>query len=171
MEKSKNKILEPPLKKGRKEMVRNSSDNKYLHKDFHISQNMLMEYIQKNFGAEALINYLEQYTIAYHEPLIHKMKQGNIGAILNYFTEIYKKEEWPVMITSDENHITIEQDACPGISHIKSGGGEPCPNYRQTYHTVYKTLCKGTPFKYTLEYFEDKTGACKQSFLKKGGKQ
>ena len=169
--KMKNEILPPLSNEGRKVMERKSSDNKYLHKDFHISQNILMDYIQRSFGAEALINYLEQYTVAYHNPLNQKIKQGNIGALLNYFIEIYKKEEWPVKISSDENYIEIEQDACPGISHIRSGGGEPCLNYRETYYTIYRTLCEGTPFEYILKYFNDETGACKQLFLRKEGKQ
>ena len=152
-------------------MERRSSDNKYLHKDFHISQNILMGYIYRSFGADALINYLEQFAIAYHKPLNQKMKQGNTGALLNYFTEIYKKEEWPVKITSGEDYVEIEQDACPGISHIMAKGGKPCPCYRETYHTIYKTLCKDTPFEYILKYFHDETGACKQLFLRKEGKQ
>jgi len=151
-------------------MERKSSDNKYQHKDFHISQNILMGFIYSSFGADALINYLEQFTIAYHKPLNQKMKQGNIGALLDYCITIYKKEEWPVKITSGENYVEIEQDACPGISHIRAKGGKPCPNYRETYLTIYKTICKGTPFEYIFKYFNDETGACKQLFLRKEGK-
>lgn len=154
-----------------KVMERRSSDNKYLHKDFHISQNILMGYIYRSFGADALINYLEQFAIAYHKPLNQKLKQGHTGALLNYFTGIYKKEEWPVKITSGEDYVEIEQDACPGISHITAKGGKPCPCYRETYQTIYKTLCKNTPFEYILKNFDDETGACKQLFLRKEGKQ
>ena len=40
-------------------------------------------------------------------------------------------------------------------------------NYSETYNTVYKTLCKDTPFEYELEYFDEETGACRQVFRKK----
>ena len=167
----KDEDLVPVSKQSKKIMTRKASDNKYFHKDFHISQNILMDHIYRNFGTNALISYLEQFTVAYHKPLNQKMKQGNIGALLNYFIGIYKKEEWPVKITSGENYVEIEQDACPGISHITAKGGKPCPSYRETYHTIYKTLCKGTPFEYILKYFNDETGACKQLFLRKEVKQ
>lgn len=59
-------------------MKRKYSDNKYLHKDFHVSQNILMDYIYSNFDADALTNYLEQLTIVYYKPLNQKMRKGNI---------------------------------------------------------------------------------------------
>ena len=40
------------LQKGRKVMKRSASDNKYLHKDFHLSMNIVLTYIYKNFGKE-----------------------------------------------------------------------------------------------------------------------
>lgn len=152
---------------GIKIMERQASDNKYLHKDFHISQNILMGYIYRNFGKVALLKYLEQFASAYFKHLNEKLKSGETDALLDYFTEIYKKEEWPVKITSGEGYIEVLQDSCPGISHIRSKGGEPCPHYRETYNTVYKTICRGTPFVYELEYFNDETGACKQLFRRK----
>ncbi|MGV8090498.1 MAG: hypothetical protein AB2L24_01350 [Mangrovibacterium sp.] len=153
----------------RKVMERKASDNKYLHKDFHLSMNILLRYIYENFGKEQLINYLVQYAEAYYQPINQKLKEGNMTVLEKYFTDIYKKEEWPVKINCGGNFIEIEQDACPGISYIKSKGGEPCPYYRETYDTIYKTICRGTPFEYTLEYFSEETGACKQLFRRKEG--
>ena len=163
----KEKILENLLSQSVKVMERKASDNKYLHKDFHISMNLLMKYIYDNFGEEALIAYLKQYSRAYFKPLNQKLKTGDKEALTDYFRDIYEKEEWPVKITTNENSVEIIQDACPGISHIMSKGWRPCPFYRETYSTVYKTLCEETPFEYILEYFNEETGACKQLFVLK----
>lgn len=148
-------------------MKRTAADNKYLHKDFHISMNILMDYIHKNFGEEKLIKYLKQYTSEYHKPLHEKMKKGDIDAIASYLRDIYEQEEWTVNIVQDENKLIVSQDACPGISHIKSKGGIPTPLYIETYNTVYNTLCEGTPFEYELVFFDKETGACKQIFKRK----
>lgn len=148
-------------------MSRKASDNKYLHKDFHQSMNLLMEYIYRNFGKESLIKYLKQFTEEYHKPLHEQLKAGNIQALVSYFNDIYKKEEWPVVIRQGEDYVEIEQDACPGISHIKSLGKVPCSLYVETYRTIYSTLCSDTPFGYQLNYFDNKTGACKQLFKRK----
>lgn len=155
------------FKEGKKIMRRSASDNKYLHKDFHQSMNLLMNYIYNNFGEAQLILYLKQYSEAYYKEIKPELKTGNIDILLKYFEDIYKKEEWPVKIKSTQDFIEIEQDACPGITHIKSMGEEPCPCYKETYQTVYKTLCDDTPFEYILEFFDNKTGACKQIFKRK----
>ncbi len=167
----KEKILDSLSRQSIKIMERKASDNKYLHKDFHIALNILMNYIYENFGKNALINYLKQYAHAYYKPLNQKLESGKMDALSMYFKDIYEKEKWPVKITSGKNHVEIEQEACPGISHIVKNGSKPCPLYRETYNTVYKTLCEGTSFEYILKYFNDETGASKQLFIRKEAKQ
>lgn len=147
-------------------MSRKASDNKYLHKDFHLTLNILLDYIYRNFGEEAVIRYLVQYSKAYFKPLKKQLKEGNTGALRDYLGKIYQKEEWPVRINSGENYLELQQDACPGISHIRSSGKQPAPCYIETYRTLYEELCKDTPFTYTLHDFDFETGACKQSFVK-----
>ncbi|MGV8136686.1 MAG: hypothetical protein AB2L20_15860 [Mangrovibacterium sp.] len=148
-------------------MTRKASDNEYFHKDFHISLNILLKYIYENFGKYALINYLKQYAEAYYKPLNQQLKTGGIEILKDYFTDIYNKEKWSVRIRLGKDYVEIEQDACPGITHIRAKGQKPCPHYEETYHTVYRTLCMNTPFEYVLEYFDEETGACKQRFTRK----
>ena len=148
-------------------MTRKASDNKYLHRDFHITLNILLDYIDDRFGREAVIQYLSQYTRAYYQPLHEQLMAGNMTALSDYLTQIYQKEEWPVRIHIDEDLIELQQDACPGMSHIKASGNRPSPCYIETYRTVYKTLCEGTPFQYNLQRFDHETGACTQVFTKK----
>jgi|GEM_PF-191533 len=167
----KNKVLDNLSGQSVKVIERKASDNKYLHKDFHIALNLLLTYLYEHFGKDALVDYLKQYSQAYHKPLNQKLISGDIEALVIYFKDIYEKEEWPVNISSDENSIEITQDACPAITHIVQKGGKLCPYYRETYNTVYKTICENTSFEYVLEYFNDETGACKQIFNRKDVKQ
>ena len=148
-------------------MRRNASDNKYLHKDFHISMNILLNYIYENFGGNNLIQYLRNFTKAYHKPLHEQMKKGNLKVLEEYLNRIYEKEEWSVTIKCTDNFLEMEQKSCPGISYIRSKGVIPCPLYRETYNTVYNTLCEETPFEYVLVFFDEETGSCKQLFKRK----
>jgi len=158
-----------PEEENIKIMSRKSTDNKYLHRDFHQTMNLLLDYIYKNFGKENLILYLKQFTKAYHQPLHESLKEGNIEVLKQYFIDLYKKEEWSVKIKIAGDSLEIEQDECPGMNHIKSLGQTPTPFYIETYQTVYSTLCDGTPFEYLLVYFNEETGSCKQIFTKKKG--
>lgn len=142
-----------------------SSDNNYRHKDFHIAFNLLISYIYIHFGKDSMIEYLKQFSKAYFKPLNQKLKTGDKEALVSYFKDIYEKEEWSADIICCENSVEITQTACPAISHIIKQGGRPCPQYYETYNTVYKTICEETPFEYSLEYFDDETGACRQMFI------
>lgn len=155
------------MKKERIVMTRKAPDNKYLHRDFHITLNILLEYIENQYGREAVIKYLSQFTKAYHQPLHEQLMAGNMTALSDYLTQLYQKEEWPVRIRSGEDFIELQQNACPGISHIKASGKQPSACYVETYRTVYETLCEGTPFRYCLQHFDPETGACIQLFNKR----
>lgn len=148
-------------------LSRKPSDNEYLHKDFHQSMNLLLDYIYISFGKKQLIRYLDQYAKAYYKNLRQELQKGDITPLLAYFENMYAKEKWSVKTRSDNDYIYIEQNACPGITHIKSMGGTPCAHYKETYNTVYKALCHDTPFEYKLLYFDEETGTCEQVFKRK----
>lgn len=84
------------IDENKKVMVRKASDNEYLHKDFHLSMNILMDYIYHRFGKEQLVRYLQQYAEAYYKPLREELKKGNMDALLAYMKDKYEKEKWEV---------------------------------------------------------------------------
>jgi hypothetical protein len=161
------KILNNLLHQSVQVMERNASDNKYLHRDFHVAFNLLLTNIYEHFGKEGMTDYLRQFSRTYHHPLNQKLKNGDLDILASYFKDIYQREEWPVEIICEENMLCIVQGSCPAISHIVKKGGSPCPYYKETYNTVYQALCEDTPFEYILEYFDNETGACKQQFIRK----
>lgn len=150
-----------------KVVERRAADNKYLHRDFHISMNMLMEYIYRKFGSSALTDYLKQFSREFHAPRNKCLRKENLKCLEKYFQEIYEKEEWPVTIELNGDTLVIHQKACPGITHIKKKGHNPIKDYIETYTTVYETMCEGTPYEYIIEGFDLNTGACTQRFRRR----
>jgi hypothetical protein len=151
-----------------KTMDRRAADNKYLHRDFHISMNMLMGYISAEYGEAALTEYLKRFSSAYHSPLKQRLKTEGLAAMEKYLNDIYKKEEWPVDIKYEDNALVVIQDGCPGMSRIREKGYEPVKQYIETYTTIYETLCEGTPYEYDMDYFKPGNGACRQVFKRRG---
>lgn len=146
---------------------RKAADNKYLHRDFHISMNMLMEYISNRFGRAALTDYLKTFSKEFHKQRKTKLSTEGLSALKDYFEKIYSEEEWKVEIDFSQDKLILKQNACPGISYIRSKGFEPIKQYIETYTTVYHELCKGTPYEYEMVGFNDKTGACTQVFKRR----
>lgn len=150
-----------------KVIERRASDNKYLHKDFHISMNMLLQYIHDEYGSDAVTEYLRQFAMEFHSPLSKSLRENGLTQAAEYFHDIYEKEEWPVLITLKDDVLTISQESCPGITHIKKNGHKPMEQYIETYTTIYMTLCESTPYEYVMEKYDPETGACRQRFQRR----
>jgi hypothetical protein len=144
--------------------------DKYLHRDFHISMNMLMRYILSRYGSEGLDEYLTRFARRYHAPLNEKIKREGLAPLAEYIRDVYEKEEGHVDIKEDDGILEVEQKACPGISHIRKAGHEPVEGYFKTYRIIYGTICEDTPYDYELEYFDNATGACRQVFKRGAGR-
>lgn len=57
-----------------KTMDRRASDNKYLHRDFHVSCDIGLNYIAEKYGKEAVKEYIYQFVDNYHSILSEKLK-------------------------------------------------------------------------------------------------
>jgi len=145
----------------------NASDNKYLHRDFHISMNMLMEYIFERYGAKALTEYLETFSREFHKERKTLLKKRGLVSLKEYLEDIYNAEEWEVEISMTDGELILRQAACPGIKYIKEKGFAPIDRYIETYTTVYKELCRETPYEYEMMNFNEETGACTQVFRRR----
>jgi len=144
-----------------------ASDNEYFHLDFHLSMNMLLNYILTNYGYEGVVEYIKQFTKVYHKPLIEKLNKGSLLPLKEYIEEIYKKEKEKVDILYDKDKLIFSINKCPGITHILKNNQKPSKAYVETYNTLYKTICEGSPFTYELVYFDKKTGKSKHQFTRR----
>jgi len=150
-----------------KVIEKKASDNEYFHLDFHLSMNMLLDYIIDNYGYEGVIEYITQFTKQYHKPLIDKLKRGDLLSLQQYIEKIYTKEKWAANIKYNKNELIFSIESCPGISYIKSKGQIPSKAYVETYKTLYKVLCEKTPFEYTLVKYNENDGKSTHKFTRR----
>jgi acyl-CoA hydrolase len=151
-------------------MIRKASDNKYLHKDFHILLSIGLNYVQKQYGDEAVREYIRQFALAYYAPLKERIHKKGLDAIEAHFKEVYEKEEWAghVSFTRLGKRLTVSIDECPGVSHIKKSGGQVSPLYLETTKTLYEIICKDTGFEFELISYDERSG--KAEFVFNSGK-
>ena len=150
-------------------MVRKASDNKYLHRDFHIGLNFGIGYIAKLHGEPAVIEYLKEYAKVFHKPLTDDVKKRGLAALLDYFTKQYETEEAAsdISFESSENELKIYIKKCPAITHIRKTGNEIEPMYVETTRTVNETIVEGTRYAFELISFDIDTGKSEQRFYKR----
>ena len=142
-------------------MDRKASDNKYLHKDFHVTLDIGIDYIGKHYGEDAVKEYLIRFADAYYRPM-------SLSELEAYFLHIYAEEERPeVLQTSRENGVlTVEISECPAMSFMRSIGHEPSEWYKYTTSVLYAEIARICGMTFELVRFDEKTGA---AILKFGG--
>ena len=148
-------------------MTRKASDNRYLHKDFHIALNYSIDYLHNNFGKEAVREYLTQFANAYYSPFKDAIKAKGLFAIKEHYEKIYKIEEANFDIIFSQDELIIHLMASPVVMYIKAKGHPVSKMFHESIETVIKTICMDTPYDFEmLEYHED-NGAYRMRFFRR----
>ena len=168
-------IYDPKIFDGRiildedtKAMHRNASDNEYFHKDFHSSMNNGIRYLDKNFGQDAIEEYLTTFTNNVYNKLIDDMKVRGLRALEEKILDTYAKEKAPDAVKTEmkENGkaLSVTVNYCPGVTHLRATGREVSPKYRYTTETVMATLAKAIGAEFTMGDYDEQTGKTSYSF-------
>ena len=145
-----------------------AADNKYLHKDFHGIMNLGISYLQEQYGDDSVIEYLQEYTKVFHQPLIDKIKEQGLDALEEYFKNIFEIEEVPddVSFEKSDGELTVKIAKSPDVVHIVASGLKPAPMLIETTRTIGQTLADETGYRYELSSYDENTGASVQRFYK-----
>lgn len=149
-------------------MDRKASDNKYLHRDFHLSADIGIAYVGNNYGDDAVKEYLVQFTRSYFAKLVDAVKLRGLIAIEEYLHRIFRAEEKENYLQTEltEQQIKVKIIKCPAIEYMKSAGRVPSKWYGETTKTVYPILAEMAGIKFDLISYNEDTGAAQYIFYK-----
>ena len=151
-----------------KEVIqRKASDNKYLHKDFHGALSVGLDYLRKNYGDEAVRDYLRQFAKRFYAPLIESLNQRGLIALKEHFEKVYEDEAADARFSMSEDELRIEVQACPAVTHMREHGYKVAPLFHETTQTVNEAICEGTPFAAELSGYDEQTGRGTQRFIRR----
>ncbi len=153
----------------KKSIVQQASDNAYYHKDFHIALNYGIEYLYKNFGEDAVVEYLMQFANNYHTPLKKSLSTIGLAAIKKHYEKIFKIEgaAYDMNFPKDNSELTIHLHASTAVMHIKKNGHLLAPAYEKTVSVVNQEICRNTPYDCELMEYKQDNGAYKIHFFKR----
>jgi len=143
-----------------------SSDSTYYHPDFHIAFNYGIEYLHKNFGENAVREYLKKFANAYFAPLKKALTNKGLHAIKEHYEKIYLIENAIFNLSISNSELLIYLSESPAVMYIKEKGHTVSPLFHETITTVNKEICKNTPYACELLEYEDENGAYKLRFFK-----
>lgn len=147
-------------------MDRKASDNEYFHRDFHSSMNMGAHYLGDKFGLDDLKAYLTRYTKNVYKPVIEDMKVRGLAALEAKIRDTYEKEKTLEALETKLTDTSLEVAVafCPAVKHLHATGREVSPWYRYTTEVVMETLAEIGGFRFTMESYDEATGAAKYRF-------
>ncbi|MEN6358418.1 MAG: hypothetical protein ABFD83_15195 [Armatimonadota bacterium] len=148
-------------------MTRKAADNDYLHKDFHGALSNGIEYLDRQYGEEAVRDYLQQFANSFYAPLKQEICKRGLAALKEHIEQTYKVEGGEVDITFSEDEMVVKVKACPAVTHMRSHGYQVARLFVETTRTVNEAICEGTPFAAELLEYDDQTGASVQRFARR----
>lgn len=153
-------------------MTRKASDNKYLHRDFHNLLNLGLEYLRAEYGEQAVLDYLRQFTNSYYAPLKRQLLTKGLEAIARRHRQVFEAEEAEDLleIRLMEEELLVRVIRSPAVEHLLHSRLTPSPMQVETLRTVHTELCRDTPYAYELLSYEPSTGASLERFYKRGEK-
>jgi len=153
----------------KEKITRRAADNEYLHKDFHGALSVGLEYLQDNYGEEAVREFLHRFATTFHAPLTEAINRRGLIALEEYFAKLYAVEGGDATITLSEDALSIEVDACPAVTHMREHGYTVARLFSETTRTVNEAICESTPFAARLVEYDDQTGRSIQRFYRRRG--
>lgn len=152
-------------------MDRHASDNKYLHKDFHVSCDIGIAYIGKSYGEKGVREYLTQYTDAYFSPLIKKMSASGLEPFADYLKNIYETEEASSVLhmVLTENELSVATDSSPAVTAMKEAGYEQSIWNKLTASVIYGRLAEKSGFLFEMQDYDESAGAAHFRLYRKAG--
>ena len=148
-------------------LTRKASDNRYLHKDFHIALNYGIGYLHNKFGKGSVTDYLKQFADSFYYPLKKSLKEKGLIAIKEHYEKIYKIEGAEFNMKFSRNELIIHLFASPAVMHIKANGHLVSELFHETITTINISICQDTPFEFELLEYNKENGAGIQRFLRR----
>ena len=153
---------------GKEIMDRRTADNVYLHRDFHISFKMALDYCHELYADKGVEEYLRTFSASFFKPLKDDIKSKGLEPLQKYFKGIYAVEEAEVETELKDNVLTVKISSCPAVVYLVENGHSIPPYYDGTTMVVYEEICRGTGIRVTFDHYNRSTGSCIMRFIKEG---
>ena len=148
---------------------RKASDNKYLHRDFHVTADNGITYVGKKYGDDAVKEYLTQYAKSFYKLLVEEVKKDGLKALEKNFINVYEKEKWSENLRTEltEDSLKVTVNKCPAVTYMKSIGHNVSKWYKETTYTTYKVLADMCNLDFEVKYYNEEDGGTEFVFMRR----
>ena len=146
---------------------RKASDNKYLHRDFHIGGDKGLVYVGEKYGDNGVKEYLRIASARVYSPLVKAVKDRGLSAIADYLKNLYETEEASdaLDLTLSGGKLDVRVLYSPAVRYMRSAGYTPSRWYIEQTRTVFETLSDLAGIGFTMRFYNEQTGEAEYSFF------
>ncbi len=134
-----------------------------IHKDFHGSFSIALDYLKNNFGQEVMEAYLRRMAKNVYSSLIKGLKRKGLSALEKHWREIFDLEKGKYSLSYRNNQLILKVKECPAVSHILKTGYKLSDSFCESTRIVNETICEEAGYKCSLK-LSTKKGTCEQKF-------
>lgn len=155
---------------GKLVMERRAADNKYLHRDFHLSADTGLKYIGNLYGDAAVKEFIEGFAKAWYAPLVASIRQDGLSALKAHIEKIYETEEAAdvLRVSLEDGELLVAVDRCPAVTHMAFEGHTPSKWYVELTATVNRVIAELSGLSFEMISYDPVNG--KAAYRFKGGK-
>lgn len=149
-------------------MERSSADNEYFHPDFHSSMNMGVHYLGEKYGEAAVKEFISRFTRNVYHRQIESIRKEGLPALESHILKTYSKEKSSDAVETvlGGGTLAVKIQYCPAVKHLQKTGRIVSKWYPYTSSVLMDTLAKDSGYVFTLESYDETTGAAKYRFVK-----
>ena len=141
---------------------------KYLHRDFHLLGDNAIKYCGDNFGAQAAVDFVKHFAVAFYAPQIEVFKEKGLPAVKEWLEKLYLVEEASEVLHTQlsDNELRVRIDKCPVVAYARSLNQELSEYYIEQTRTLYAAIAEASGLSFRLDKY-DADGAAEFVFYKK----
>lgn len=147
-------------------MDRKAAQNEYFHPDFHSSMNMGIAYLGDRYGQGVVEDYLRTYTKHVYGPVLTAIGEKGLSALKDKIQDTYEKEKASdaLKLELSDNALKVIVAYCPAVRHLHTTGRNVSCWYPYTTKTVMQTLAEIAGYDFSMDSYDDDTGAAQYRF-------
>lgn len=144
-----------------------AEDYKYLHPGFHRSMALGASFVMNHYGADGLKEYLTQFALAFHVPLLAAIKEKGLTAIAEYMQWLYDIEEAPdaLKMEQTDKDLLITIHYCPAVKFLKNENFPLDESFACCTSMVYDALAEASGLGFEMIRYDHDTGAAQFRFF------
>ena len=148
-------------------MTRTAADNVYRHMDFHGALSTGIAWIEQQYGAEAVREYVRRFARQFYASVTADIRARGLGALRRHLHLLYTREGGSVRIESSGGELLLEVSRNPAVDHMRAHGYEVAPLFFETSRTLFEALCENTPYAVQWQGWDQETGRCSARFFRR----